>query len=216
MIPCRGKWAFSSLKASSSWTLQGRSLPSRLAGYTCPAPNLSGASGSASLNGFNNLDQFTGQLCDSVTCHGFSDKNGVFTKFDPPGASFTSGQGINDWGQVDGYFADSEGGLHGFVDTNGHFTTIDDPKAFVGLGTGTEPLAINDLGQIAGWYYDAEANIHAFLATPNLLPFALTAAAPLAETVPEPSTWVMTLLGFAGLGFARYCRARTGHATLAE
>jgi PEP-CTERM motif len=32
--------------------------------------------------------------------------------------------------------------------------------------------------------------------------------------VPEPSTWAMTLLGFAGLSFAGYRRARTGRAAL--
>ena len=42
--------------------------------------------------------------------------------------------------------------------------------------------------------------------------FSYGAAAPAA--VPEPSTWAMTLLGFAGLGFAGYRRARAGHATL--
>ena len=31
--------------------------------------------------------------------------------------------------------------------------------------------------------------------------------------VPEPSTWVMLLAGFAGLGFAGYRRAMAGHAT---
>ena len=31
-------------------------------------------------------------------------------------------------------------------------------------------------------------------------------------TVPEPSTWGMMLLGFAGLGFAGYRRARVGPA----
>ena len=29
-------------------------------------------------------------------------------------------------------------------------------------------------------------------------------------TVPEPSTWAMMLLGFAGVGFAGYRRARAG------
>jgi Carbohydrate binding domain/PEP-CTERM motif len=33
--------------------------------------------------------------------------------------------------------------------------------------------------------------------------------------VPEPSTWTMLLLGFAGLGYAGYRRARAGHAALA-
>jgi PEP-CTERM motif len=35
------------------------------------------------------------------------------------------------------------------------------------------------------------------------------------SAVPEPSTWGMMLLGFVGLGFAGYRRARAGHATLA-
>jgi PEP-CTERM motif len=33
--------------------------------------------------------------------------------------------------------------------------------------------------------------------------------------VPEPSTWAMMLIGFAGLGYAGYRRARAAHATLA-
>jgi hypothetical protein len=33
--------------------------------------------------------------------------------------------------------------------------------------------------------------------------------------VAEPTTWVMLLAGFAGLGFGGYRRARKGHATLA-
>jgi len=31
--------------------------------------------------------------------------------------------------------------------------------------------------------------------------------------VPEPSTWAMMSLGFAGLGFAGYRKAKTGRAT---
>jgi hypothetical protein len=33
--------------------------------------------------------------------------------------------------------------------------------------------------------------------------------------VPEFSTWAMMLLGFAGLGFAGYRRAKDGRATIA-
>jgi PEP-CTERM motif len=33
-------------------------------------------------------------------------------------------------------------------------------------------------------------------------------------TVPEPSTWAMMLLGFAGLALAGYRRAKAGHAPL--
>ena len=175
--------------------------------------NLSVGYSSASVNGFNNLDQFVGSASGRTGLDAFIDTKGVFTQFDYPNAPYTLGNGINDWGQVVGPYYDSAGNGYGFLYTNGHFTTVQDPNAAM---LGTDPLAINDLGQIVGWYYDAQENIHAFLATPNLNLFASRVASPVADAVPEPSTWVMTLLGFAGLGFARYCRARTGHATLAE
>ena len=35
------------------------------------------------------------------------------------------------------------------------------------------------------------------------------------NAIPEPSTWAMMLIGFAGLGYAGYRRARAAHATLA-
>jgi probable HAF family extracellular repeat protein len=168
--------------------------------------NLSGAYSSASPSGFNNLDQVVGTVSGSAgCCQAFIDTKGVFTQFGYPGASYTGGYAINDWGQVVGPYYDSEGNGYGFLYTNGHFTTFQDPNAAM---LGTEPLAINDLGQIVGWYYDAQENIHSFIATPNLLPFALTEAAPLAETVPEASTWVMLLLGFAGLAYVGYAGQR--------
>jgi len=37
---------------------------------------------------------------------------------------------------------------------------------------------------------------------------------PIAEAVPEPSTWAMLLIGFAGIGFARFCKSRSGVAAL--
>ena len=38
----------------------------------------------------------------------------------------------------------------------------------------------------------------------------------LASSVPEPSTWAMMILGFAGLGFAGYRRAKSGTAAVAS
>ena len=35
-----------------------------------------------------------------------------------------------------------------------------------------------------------------------------------ATAIPEPATWAMMLVGFAGIGFAGYRRARAGHATV--
>jgi probable HAF family extracellular repeat protein len=170
--------------------------------------DLSGAPGSAFPSGFNNLDQFTGTVCDSAGyCQGFIDTKGVFTKFAPPNATYTDGGGINDWGQVAGEYFDGQNNGYGFLDTNGHFTTIQDPNASAAMG-GTDPSGVNDLGQIVGWYYDAQGDIHAFLATPNLGLFAFAAAAHLADPVPEPSNWVMTAVGFAGLGWLARLRRR--------
>jgi uncharacterized membrane protein len=161
--------------------------------------DLSGAPG-ASVSGFNNLGQFTGTVCDSAGCHAFIDTKGVFTKFDVFDASnYVAVSGINDWGQVTGLYFDNEGG-HGFLYAQGHLTTIQDLNASPGMG-GTWPTAFNDLGEIAGFYYDAEGAFHSFLGTPRLGLFASTAAARLADPVPEPSTWAMVLMGLAGLGF---------------
>jgi hypothetical protein len=166
--------------------------------------NLTGITGFASVNGFNNFDQLVGVVCDNAGCHAFIDTKGVFTKFDDPSAlpGTTFGDGINDLDQVVGEYEDSSGNIPGFLESNGHFTTINDPNAgnaaYDPFG-GTEPLAINDVGQIAGFYFDGQGNTRSFLATPNL--FSSTAAAPAADAVPEPSTWAMMLTGLMGLGF---------------
>jgi hypothetical protein len=79
-------------------------------------------------------------------------------------------------------------------------------------------LRLNDFGDILGnGYYNG--GLYSFVLAPagaNSWALASFSTAPLADPVPEPSTWAMMLLGFAGLGFARFYRARTGHATLAE
>src|SRR5215467_646140 len=68
-----------------------------------------------------------------------------FTTIDVPGAINTQAFGINDSGQIVGFFDDALGG-HGFVlDTGGNFTTIDVPGA-----SSTRAFGINDSGQIVG------------------------------------------------------------------
>jgi hypothetical protein len=65
-----------------------------------------------------------------ATATGASARNYTFSTFDVPGAvaGSTYAEGINNTGQVTGYYSDA-GGSHGFVDTNGAFTTIDVPGA---------------------------------------------------------------------------------------
>jgi hypothetical protein len=81
--------------------------------------------------------------------------------------------------------------MFGFLDNGGVFNTINPP------GGGSTPAVtangINDLGHIVGFYTNADGNTVGF-----------------ETSVPEPSTWAMMLLGFAGLGFLAYRKVRTG------
>jgi hypothetical protein len=171
-----------------------------------------GAVGDTFPGGLNNFGQIVGSYGISASGgykHGFLDSHGVFTTIDDPNAGaagYTLASGINDWGQIVGTYCDSAGACHGFLDTYGHFTTIDAPGAF----GGTFINGVNDEDQLLGIYSDASGNSHAFLATPHLGLFSSTAATSL-DAVPEPSTWAMLLIGFAGLGFAGF-RRRTGRA----
>ena len=81
-----------------------------------------------------------------------------FTPIDVPGSAYTDASGINDRGQIVGWFEDSMGNGHGFLDTAGSFTPIDVPGSTI-----TEPLGINDRGQIVGDFFDSTGHEHGFL-----------------------------------------------------
>jgi len=72
---------------------------------------------------------------------------------DPLGADGTIPRGINDNGQIVGFYIDSSGYVDdGFIynTRTGKYKTLDDP-----LGTeGTDAFGINDNGQIVGGYMD--------------------------------------------------------------
>jgi uncharacterized membrane protein len=177
------------------------------AGAITPLPTVPGAA-FTTYSGFNNLGQFVGNYFEASSAPAFVETKGVFTIINDPAAGpggFTAALGINDWGQIVGQYCDSSANnCHGFLDTNGHFTTIDDPSASPGS---TIPQLINDVGQIFGFYSDSTGNFPSFLATPNFLSLASLAADPPAAA--EASTWVMMLMGFAGLGAATYGRRRS-------
>jgi hypothetical protein len=73
------------------------------------------------------------------------------------------------------------------------------------------------IGPIVG---SSEVNVDSSFAT-TVGPLVLTSAGDATFTgattaIPEPSSWAMMLIGFAGLGYAGYRRARAAHATLAD
>jgi PEP-CTERM motif len=117
-----------------------------------------------------------------------------------PGATFVFSQplGINDNGIAVGYYGDSTTSQHGFLynTNNGQYSFLDDPSmAFSNGGVEvTQITGINDAGEITGFYSDANGTFHGFVAD---IPTA---------SVPEPSTWAMMILGFAGIGFMAYRR----------
>ncbi len=84
----------------------------------------------------------------------------VFTTFDVPGAYYTQGTGINNAGQIVGWFGDATG-THGFLNAGGTFSTLDVP--FPG-GDTTRAWGINNAGQIVGSFSDAMGT-HGFLNT---------------------------------------------------
>lgn len=102
-----------------------------------------------------------------------------------PGGEETVALGINDLGQVVGFYENPDTGrTHGFVESGGIYTEIQDPNGF--NGGFTEAYGINDAGTVVGFYTDASGN-HGFIATPG-------------NSVPEPSSIV--LLGLGGIGLA--------------
>jgi probable HAF family extracellular repeat protein len=80
------------------------------------------------------------------TAHGFTYGDGSYTTLDDPVA--TNGTyitGINDTGEIVGYYADGTG-THGFLYDNGAFSTLDSGLA----GFSTSPQAISNTGNIVG------------------------------------------------------------------
>jgi RHS repeat-associated protein len=71
---------------------------------------------------------------------------------------FTFALGVNNSGQVTGYYTDKTGNAHGFVEHGGIFTTTDYPSA-----SDTFVVGINDSGQVTGFYTDTAGKTHGFI-----------------------------------------------------
>ncbi len=125
-----------------------------------------------------------------ATSFGYLDVGGTITTIDPFGSTFTQALGVNSLGEIVGFYTDADGNQHGYIDNSGVFTSFDPPGS-----ASTTINGLNDKGDIVGFYTSASADaVIGFVGTP----------------VPEPSTWAMMLLGFAGFGFLGYRKARQG------
>ena len=93
---------------------------------------------------------------------GFVYSGGTYTPLDAPSSTGTLATGIDDSGEVAGYYFGNDGNQHGFV-YNGTaaspYTTIDDPNQVAG----TVAQAINNAGDVVGYYIDGFGQQHGFL-----------------------------------------------------
>ena len=97
---------------------------------------------------------------------GFIYQNGRYTALKVPQTEITIVEGINNLGQIVGYYIGLKGVHHGFVWLNGKFTTINYPN--VGeSGSGIQLTGINDEGQIAGYVTLSVDQYQPFIATPS-------------------------------------------------
>jgi probable HAF family extracellular repeat protein len=110
--------------------------------------------------GINKKGVFTGSYLDmSGNIFGYTGKNAQYQNgITLPGITTTAvaGRGINDRGDIVGWYADASGVQHGFLLSGGTATTIDNP------GGTTNLEGINNKGEISGLYTDTSANRHGF------------------------------------------------------
>jgi hypothetical protein len=111
------------------------------------------------INNFGNIVGSGNTVVNSTRIHGFLDLAGSFSTIDIPGAEETWAMGINNSGDIVGFYVDSASNYHGFLNVGGSFTTIDVPGALW-----TEVYGINDSGDIVGTYRTSTGN-HGFLKT---------------------------------------------------
>jgi hypothetical protein len=79
-----------------------------------------------------------------------------FQNIDVPGSTSTSVGGINNLGQMAGFFHDSSGGVHGYVQDGADIRVFDFPNAHKTFGE-----VINNAGMVAGAYSDG-VRFHGF------------------------------------------------------
>ena len=127
----------------------------------------SGINDSGQIVGFYSNDvSFSNGTASDV--HSFLLSHGRYTTLDDPNAGTgvmqgTFAEGINNAGQIVGYYVTAAGATHGFVLSHGHYTTLDDPA----VPEGIIPAGINTNGQIVGFYVDTSGVAHGFLANPE-------------------------------------------------
>jgi probable HAF family extracellular repeat protein len=183
------------------------------------------------IQGINDSGQIVGTYSTNsgppYNVRGFVYSNGTYATLNYPSATVSQAFGINNEGQIVGNYSTSAGQQLGFLYSNGNFTSLSGPSGALF----PTPFSINNLGQIVGSYngnndteilsflywngnyssVDGPINAH------DVRAFGINDSGEIVGLylpgTPEPSTWAMMILGFAGVGFMTY-RRRTGSPAL--
>src|SRR5260370_27971235 len=82
----------------------------------------------------------------------------VFELFNIPSSTSAQATGINNSGNVCGFFVDAKGVNRGWVLIGGRFDILNVPGS-----TGTQALGLNNKGRVVGSYTDSAGNSHGFI-----------------------------------------------------
>jgi probable HAF family extracellular repeat protein len=136
--------------------------------------------GSGQATDINDKGQVSGFFATAGGDDGFLLSAGKLTTLSFPGATVTEASGLNNLGQVVGFYNDAMGNPHGFIYSGGVFTALNDPGA-----TQTTVNGINNFGQIVGFALEPNGNTVGFVGSPLV--------------VPEPSLLSLLALGSTAL-----------------
>ena len=133
-------------------------------------PNTPHVNGSVRLLGINNQGTAVGFYMDaSGNSHTLTlnQAGNAYIPLTVPGASSTVATGINDEGQIVGYWT-SSGATYSFLLSNGHITSFQFPG-----GRPTWAMGINNKDQIVGRYLDRSGLMHGFLLSDPIPPHSV-------------------------------------------
>ena len=88
----------------------------------------------------------------------YDEQGRVFEALVIPNAVSAQATGINNAGNVCGFYVNAGGVNHGWLLVGGHFTVINYPGS-----TGTQALGLNNSGSVVGFYTDSSGNSHGFV-----------------------------------------------------
>jgi hypothetical protein len=117
------------------------------------------------INNFNQIVGFQDTFPTSLLTHGFlrNADGGALHRFDVPSAGVTQAYGINDNGEMSGYFIDSNFVTRGFVASHDfQFQPFDVPGSMV-----TQAFGMNNNGLVVGQFSFTDQLVHGFVRFPD-------------------------------------------------